>query len=321
MASTPRYSISQDVPAVIPLNRTLARPLVAAPVGSTISQEVPAVMRAPIGGVAAPIGRADGRYVVSQAVPDAVPLNPGPSVVEQAAGALRSMYPNTAAAADRSQAAIQSNIDDGQYARAAGRAVLGAADQVGGFINDTVTAPAIALGGGVRNFVGGLLGSTGKASSPRKAATPRAAAATPNNPVSKAMAKGAAADPVISTGDDIHKFISARLKQGVTNRDLQALAGIAATVPAVTKSAQTNKDRIIGQAAAVTDQVFANEAAQAEDAARQRLGASADIARDPEYRKAALAAAERYRVNLATLTGVNPQGLTLQALAAQQEDQ
>lgn len=322
MAGTSRYSISQEVPAPIPLSLT------ARPAYGTVVQQVPAAIpyNANRQVVAQDVPEATPyRYSVGQDVPVATPYNPATapgvlvapavkqaagSVVDQAAEALRSMYPNLNTARVRTNTAVQDNLNKGQYARAAGRAVLGAADQVGGFVNDTITAPAMALGGGIRSFLGGLVGSSGAKNDAGKP-LPKAAAAKPTTPVAKALAKGAAADPVISTGDDIHKFISARLKAGVTNHDLQALAGIAAAVPAVTKSAQTNKDKIIGQAADVTDALFASEVAQA-----QKLGANS-----PEFVTAIQKATEKYRVNLATLGGVNPQGLSMQQMLGEQADQ
>jgi hypothetical protein len=333
MAGTPRYSISQEVPPAVRL------PVMVQP--ARTSQLVPAAVPLP---VAPPIWRPGVQavqavpeatplpttYRISQPVPEAIPYNAARdpakqptagSIVTQAADALRTMYPGLNDARVRSTNAIQDNVNKGQYARAAGRAILGAGDMVGGFVGDLEGADR-SLEGGIKSFLGGLIGSSGTTTDAAKPAGKAVAkVATPSNPVSKALAQGAVAEPVISTGDDIHKFISARLKQGVTNHDIVTLAGIAATVPALTKSAQSNKDKILGQAGEVTDQVFANEAAQAEDAARIRLGATADISKDPEYRKAALAAAERYRINLATLSGSSPQGLALQQQLGQQDDQ
>ncbi len=240
------------------------------------------------------------------------PAPAGPTPLEQFGNFWQNAFPTLNAARESTAAAVNDAASKGDYGRALGRAATGDLIQMPlSAVTDVVGRPALALARGVGSFLGGAIGSSGATND--AIVTPAAAAPVPvavaTNPVANAMAQGREAAVPVNAADDIHNFIANRIKAGVTNHDLAALSGIAQAVPALTKVQQTNKDRITGTAGAVTDAEFA-----AELAAAKKLGADS-----PEYATAVQKATDKYRQNLATLIGVNPQGLSMQAMLADQQ--
>lgn len=245
---------------------------------------------------------------VAVVAPQAVAAPAGPGLVDRVSQYFQQAFPAINAARTSIGTGINASLANDDPARAVGNAARGIVTYPAAAAADVVGRPVAALARGVGGVLGGVLGSTGSAND--AIITPKLPVAVATNPVASAMAQGAsAASAPVSTADDIHQFIAGRLKEGVTNHDLTALAGIASAVPALTKVAQTNKDKIIGTAGAVTDAQYA-----AELAAAKKLGADS-----PEYDAAVQKATDKYRQNLATLTGVNPQGLSMQAMLADQQ--
>jgi hypothetical protein len=228
-------------------------------------------------------------------------------VVDAVSQFFQRQFPSLNDARVSTQAAVADASAKGDYARAAGRAVTGDLLQMpAGLVNDVVGRPVGMIARGIGSFLGGAIGSSGSSSD--AITTPVVAKPVPvavaTNPVANAMAQGRVAPAPVSAADEIHSFIANRLAAGVTNHDLAALSGLAQAVPALTKVQQTNKDKIAGTAAAVTDAEFASELAAA-----KKLGADS-----PEYQTAVQKATDNYRTRLATLMGVNPQGLTMQEM-------
>jgi hypothetical protein len=234
-----------------------------------------------------------------------------PGLVDQLSQYFRDAFPTINAVRTNTTGAINRAVASGDYARAAGASLVGVPEGLAAGVTDVVGRPALGVARGIGSFLGGALGSSGSTTDalPTPVAAKPVPVAVATNPVANAMAQGREAAVPANAADEIHNFIASRIKSGVTNHDLAALSGIAQAVPALTKVQQTNRDKITGTAGAVTDAEFA-----ADLAAAKKLGADS-----PEYTAAVQKATDKYRQNLATLIGVNPQGLSMQAMLADQQ--
>jgi hypothetical protein len=232
-----------------------------------------------------------------------------PGVVDQVSQYFQQAFPAINAARTSVADGVSRSIDNGDPLRALGNVARGVVTYPLAAVSDVAGRPAAALVHGVGSVLGGALGSTGSTTDAIATPVAKVPVAISSNPVADAMAQGRTAPVPANAADEIHSFIANRLAAGVTNHDLQALSGLASTVPALTKVQQSNRDKITGTAGAVTDAEFA-----ADLAAAKKLGADS-----PEYTTAVQKATDKYRQNLLTAAGINPQALAMQTMLTDQQ--
>lgn len=181
------------------------------------------------------------------------------------------VFDSTRNALENANANVKNYLAKGQYGRAFGATLPQVATVPLGLVNDMINKPGNALLSGLGNVVSGALGSSGSTTvnkTPTVAADAGAGAGTTignaaGHAVATALAAGRAAAPALSTQDELAAYIHSVLSGGATIREAQALGPL---VPATIKQAQTSKDALFGQTAAMSQAIYTQQAKALNDA-------------------------------------------------------
>lgn len=143
-------------------------------------------------------------------------------------------------------------------------------------------------------------GATALAASGNGEPVPVAAApATASDAVANALATGTVAEKPLSAQDQLSKTIASILGRNPSMSDIQALGQL---IPATIKQGATSKDITLGQTAQLSQQMFAQDIANAQELAKtDAAGAKAQVAK----------ATDAYFKRNAGLVGLNPENLTM----------
>lgn len=209
--------------------------------------------------------------------------------------------------------AVQSSTDDaarlfqqGQYARSLGAGLVRpVVSYPVAIADDVIGRPVRALAGLAADAFGGAVGSEGSTAVTRAApAAPAAKPATARQAVDASLAKGrASAEP--TPQQRALAVIDTILRGPVSLNTLKNVVGL---LPAPTKTDTSAKGAVLGQTAQLSQQIYQNQVAQAQELAKT----------DPEGAQAVVAkATDDYFKRNAGLVGFNPADMVnAQILAA-----
>lgn len=187
-----------------------------------------------------------------------------PGIAQRIGDFARAMFPASTVANASVREGAADAAAQGEYARAAGNIVRGAATIPLAAVDDIVGRPVRTVLGGVPPFVGGLVGSRGStAVAPAPAA--RAAPASATAASERALTQGRAAAPTITPQDQLSAYIGSVLSQGATIREAQALGGL---IPAGASAQPNAKSTVLGQTAQLSQSIYQNAVTQAQELAK-----------------------------------------------------
>jgi hypothetical protein len=207
---------------------------------------------------------------------------------------LEAVLPQAVAAQRSASADTDRYWSEGRIPEALGAAIRPMATVPAGAVNDLVVSPLAALGSGAARAVGGFLGFTGDETKRKTKAAP--AAATRDRTIKTIAPRQA--EPEITPQDRALAYVDTLLRGPVTMREAQAATNM---LPAPAKP-QTNKDKIYGSTADLSQALFSNQVEQAKALA----------ATDPEGAQAIVEkATDEYFKRQSAILGVNPANLAM----------
>lgn len=263
---------------------------------------------------------------------------PAPTVIDTISQFLQRNFPAINDARTTVADTVNTGIANGEVGRTLGGVASGVVRYPLAVASDVVARPVNNVLGGVPGFIGGLLGYKGNeapaaVTAPAKVAAQAsvvddaeknamAAAAAKRglpagtqglrltgNPVDAAMAAGRAAVVEPTAAERLSTVIGDALKGGVTLRELQTLAPL---VPALAKPGQSTKNSVLGETAKLSQSIYANEIAQAQELAKTDEAAAQKIVES---------ATAAYFQRNAGLVGFDPTKLALAQKLGQDEEE